>query len=294
MQKTRHNIKPVSLAVKIDSTPAQVFRALTSQTELRKWLAPRVITAKNLISYEEEKNIDLRPVQLDKNLMVRYSWRPQDWEHHVRETVLTFEIEDLGVSRSRTGEGISLMVTHDGWSDQSERDQQEKLLHSAIGCLKGLLEGKRIKPWWDVKKANTGYQQIKLPGLKQFAEKIEKENRGKPDKKLSAQNIVRICQNLDGQGSWYIKENETEFELRFRDFKIFGVLKNGCISIAWRDLEKFLGKKSLKEMSNRMALEQDVDIHIGKSQEKISAHLLHVDLLTQWAIDVIQFARDQD
>lgn len=174
MPKTRHNIIPISLAVKIDSTPALVFRALTSQTELRKWLAPRVITAKNLISFEEEKNIDLRPVQLDKNLMVRYSWRPQDWESQIRETVLTFEIEDLGVSRSKTGEGISLMVTHDGWSDRIERDRQEKLLQSAIACLKGLLEGKRIKPWWDVRKASTGYQQIKLPGLKQFAEKDRK------------------------------------------------------------------------------------------------------------------------
>ena len=286
-------IEPISIKINIDTTPIHAFRSLTSQTELRKWWAPRVIMSKHIVSVEEGKDIEMRLLQSDKNQMVRYSWRPSDWGHETPETVITFEIEDLGVSRSRTGEGISLLVIHDGWTNDKERDKQEKILKPAMNCLKLILEGKTGKPWWESERTRSGYRQVKFSVLKQFVERIDRDHRGKPEKKLAAQNIFKLCQNLDGQGDWFIKDSGAEIDLRFNNTKIIGIVKNGNISLGWRELDKVLGS-ALKDFADRLSSEQNTELHIGKTQDKISAHLIEVDALTQWCIDAIQHVRGSE
>jgi len=289
-----NNVKPIIQSIRLDTTPAHVYRSLTSQTELRKWLAPRVITAKNIVSFEEDKDIEMRMLQSEKNQMVRFNWRPMEWNDDVPETILTFEIQDRGVSRNQTGEGIVLTITHDGWSNEDERDKQKKILTPALAGLKGLLEGKKVKAWWEKEQGGAGLRKIKFSVLKQFAERIESENWARHNKKLASQNILKLCQNLDGQGVWFIRENRNEIEMRFNEIKLFGIMKNGNILLIWRDLEEVLGKKSLKDFSNRLALEQGADLHLGKTQDKIPGHSIHADLFTQWILDVIQFIRNQE
>ncbi len=293
MRRNAEEIKPISHSTTVESTPAGAYRSITSQTELRKWWAPRVIMSRHIVSMEDGKDVEMRLLQSEKNLMVRYNWRPLDWDESVRETVITFEIEDLGVSRNHTGQGISILITHDGWSDNDQRNKQDKIWKEALACLKEMLEGREVKPWWETARARSGYRKIKLSVLKHFAERIDKENRGKPEKKAASQNILKMSQTLDAQGDWYIKESGTEIELRFQGTKIIGFLKNGSVVLAWRELEKLLGK-NLNEYADRLALELDMDMHVGKSQEKIPAQSLEPMLLTQWCIDIIQSAREAE
>ena len=282
-------IKPIIHQLNIDATPVNVYRSLTSQTELRGWWAPRVIMSKQIVSMEEGKDILMQLLQSEKNTMVRYGWRPFHWASKVPDTVITFEIEDLGVSRNKTGEGIILSVIHDGWIDKKERDKHEKIIKSALKCLKEHLEGRDANPWWESLRAKTGYRRIKLTVVKHFTERIDRDNRGKPDKKNAARNILKLSQALDSQGLWFIKDNGNEIDLRKSGVKIIGFMKNGNIFFSWRDLEKIIGNK-LIDFVNRLSLEQNIELHIGKSRNKIPANLIYVDLLLQWCIDLILIA----
>ena len=295
MRMNNKDITPIELSINMETTPANIFRSLTSQTELRKWWAPRVIMSKNTVSFEDGKDIEMQLLKQEKNHMLRYNWRPQDWNEDMPETTITYEIEDMGVSRDQTGEGITLTIIHDGWTDQKERNKQEKIWKMAISCLKDIQEGKKqITPWWENERHRAGYRKVKLSVLKSFIERINKENRGKQEKKIASQQLMKLCQALDNQGAWYLKDNGNEVELRYGKTKIFGVLKNGSISIPWRDLESILTARGLKKLANRVVIEQGIELHIGKSQEKLPAQNLNIELLTQWFIDIIQVARDNE
>ena len=274
------------------TTPTAVYKMLISQTELRKWWAPRVIMSKNIVSQEEGRDVLMKLLQTEKNHMVRYNWKPLDWSDEVPPTVISVEITDMGVSRRKTGEGIQLEILHDGWTDQDERDRQERIWKMAIGSLKAELRGKLAKPWWESENVRSKLQQVKLPALKQFAEKIEKENRGKSDKKVASQVVWQLCQGLDKQGKWLLKESGNEFELHYQQHRIFGVNKNGNLSLGWRELEEALGG-DLTMYSDRLSMEQSMDLHVGKNQERIPAHQLNPELWIQWCIDLIQSVRER-
>ncbi len=288
------SIRPIVEAITLDTTPTLAFRALTSQTELRKWWAPRVITARGIVSVEDGKDIEMKLLQQEPNRLVRYNWRPLDWDDGKPETVLTFEIEDLGVSRSETGQGICITATQAGWVDANDRERQAEILRMALAGLHELLEKKKTKSWWKQPGAHVGYHRIQLSALKEFSERIEKENRGKSDKKLAAQNIWKLCQNLDSQGEWFAQDSEDEYELHVRSVKVFGVQKKGIIALAWPELEKLVGKRKLKELANRLALEQDVDVGPARKQDLIPANRTHVDLLTRWFADLLEEARAEE
>ena len=233
----------------------------------------------------------MKLLQQEVNRLVRYNWRPHDWAAEKTETVLTFEIEDLGVSRSVTGQGIAITATQDGWIEPDDREKQAAIVRLAMAGLRELLEKKKTKPWWKQPGANLGYHRIQLTALKEFSERIEKENRGKSEKKLAAQNIWKLCQSLDSLGQWFATDSEDEFELQFRDVKLFGVQRKGTVALSWPQLESLVGKRKLKELANRLALEQDVDVGPARKQDLIPAHQVHVDLMTRWFNDLIEESR---
>ncbi len=288
--KRTGDIDPIEFKVSLNATPASVFRALTSQTELRKWWAPRVIMSRNIVSLDDGREIEMKLLQSEKNHSVRYGWRPMD-RSTLPATVITFEIRDLGVSRSRTGEGISLEIIHDGWPSQEDRDAQEKIWKSALPGLKACVEGKKVKSWWQNERSRSDMKSARFAQIKQTLESMESENRAKPERKLSIQKIGKVCQILEEQGAWFIKDGGGEFEIRFNNAKVFSAQKNGNIILHWRDLEKILGR-SFKDFTNRLALEQSRELHIGKSLEKIPAVEMDESLLAPWFLDAIQAARE--
>lgn len=290
MTDGRKEIDPIELEFQVMNTPNVAFRAITSQTELRKWWAPRVIMSRNIVSQEEGRDMDMKLLTAEENRLVRYSWRGRDWSEDIPNTIITFEISDLGVSRDSTGEGISISILHDNWVDESERESQKRIWEQAVICLKDHLSGNDVKLWWNIEKSKDGYRPVNLGAIKQFLERLEKDSRGKSEKKQAAQNLLHICKEMDGQGSWYMKENGNEFELRFKDRKLFGVVKNGNLIIGWRDLEKILGDR-LQDYANRLTVEQDVDLHIGKSQDKLPAYQLNPQFWVQWCLDIVQYGR---
>jgi len=292
MTRESDTLKPIHLEISAIASPAAVFKAITSQTELRKWWASRVILSKNIVAQEEGREMEMRLLQSEKNHLVRYSWKMIDDPNNALPTVITFEIEDRGVSRGNTGEGITLIINHDGWSNEEERAKQEKIWLLAIEGLKNLIENRAVKPWWEIEQTTGSFRPVKMQTIKQFLEKVERASpRAKNSRKSAATVIGRLCANLDGQGNWFQKQNGNEIELRFKSFRVFGALRNGYITFRWRELEKMAGSH-FHDFVQRLQLEQELDLHIGKLQEKISAISLNPDLLSQWYIDVLQHYRD--
>ncbi len=290
MAEKDRNTEPIELRLKLMATPVAAFRAITSQTELRRWWAPRVIMSRNVVSQETGRDMEMRLVSSEANHLVRYSWRGLDWPRSIPSTVIAFEIEDRGVSRGSTGEGIVLHILHDGWTNPEERERQVTIWKSAVECLEKHLHGKAFKSWWDEVKVQDGFRQIQFQSVQQFIERMERESKGKAERKLAIANILSLCEELADHGSWFMKDNGNEMELRLSGIRILGIMKNGSIIIGWRDLEKILGDR-LPDFASRMTAEQDVDLHIGKSQDKIPAQMINPVFLNRWYLDIIRFHR---
>lgn len=277
--------RPIEASLKLTATPAQVFRALTSQNELRKWWAPRVIMSRNLVSQEQDRVSEMRLMQTEKYQLVRYSWREQDWDSSVDSTTITYRIVDLGASRSRTGEGLLLEVSHDGWSDQAARDRQAAIWKKALGVLDKLLAGKPAKAWWENQNAKASYQQVRLAALKPLVEQIGPEKKG--GRKTTARALWKICTTVDSTGNWYLKDDEREFEFRVQAVRVFGLDLNGKITIFWSEMSKALGPH-LEDFGHRLAVEQDMDVQINKDREEIMVQDISVELFMRWCQDILQ------
>ncbi len=277
--------RPIEASLKLSATPAQVFRALTSQNELRKWWAPRVIMSRNLVSQEQDRVSEMRLMQTEKYQLVRYSWREQDWDSSVDSTTITYRIVDLGASRSRTGEGLLLEVSHDGWRDQAARDRQAAIWKKALGVLDKLLAGKKAKAWWENQNAKASYQQVRLAALKPLVEQIGPEKKG--GRKTTARALWKICTTVDSAGNWYLKDDEREFEFRVQAVRVLGLDLNGKITIFWREMSKTLGPH-LEDFGHRLAVEQDMDVQINKEREEIMVKDISVELFMRWCQDILQ------
>lgn len=286
----QRELDPIELTLKLVATPAQVYRALTSQNELRKWWAPRVIMSKNIVSQEENKVIEMRLMQTERNRLVRYSWRGEEWDPEAPATIITLEINDLGASRSKTGEGLRLDVSHDGWYDQEERDHQERVWKKALPALQALLKGKKHKPWWDGEESRGSFSQVKLAALKPLVEKIEKLPPGGSKQKKLFQAVWKVCNGMDGSGNWYLKGDDSCFEFRYNGVRIFSFNAEGDLTIFWEDLQSLLGS-SLEDFVNRFMVEQDMDVQIGKTQINVRADKYQIEIWIQWCQDLVTLAR---
>lgn len=285
MKRITDELEAIEYEINATCTPADVFRVLTSQTELRKWWAPRIIMARNLVTQIDGQDMEMKAQAKEKNRMVRYTWKGTAWPDDHPATVITFEIEDTGVRRENAGEGIVLHVTHSGWFDEELRNTQAQIWEQASESLKKLLEEGKASPWWTDRKQGD-FMSVPLNDLKEFIKKIEEENRAKKEKKIAAKALWKIFQDLDGSGEWYIKDNGTEMEFRARGQRIFGALKNGQIVIGWRDFDPILGRE-LQDFTDRFSIEQDMDIRVGSNQDRIPASEILVDLFVRWCKDVI-------
>lgn len=291
MSRVAEDLRPLEFKLDLTTTPATVFRALVSQTELRKWWAPRVIMSRNIVSQEDGVDMEMKLIQEEKNHLVRYRWKRMGTKG--APTIITFEIVDHGVDKNKAaGEGISLVVTHDGWSDPQERVKQERIWKQAIVSLKAHLDGKPARPWWINEKTEEAYRPVKLPILKQTLEKMDKENRGRKDFKPAVRNLLKICQSLEGQGEWFLKEDENQFELRARDLRIFSVEPDGTLVLYWEDLRKLIGAAHINDFVNRLALEQGIDVRLEKTEDRIFVGKIDPGSWAQWCIDIIQHVRD--
>lgn len=286
MVRNQNQAEPIVHTLDVFATPQAVYRAITSQTELRRWWAPRVILSRNLVSQQDGREMEMRPLTQEKDRLIRYLWQPVEREDEALNTVITFEIEDLGVSRDTTGEGIRLHIIHDGWTNREERDQQAKVWKSAVVCLEALLKGEKLEPWWEGSEANDGFRQVNLTAIRKFLQKMEEDAKGKLEKRQSVQNLEQICEELDGVGQWYIKENGNEIELRFKDSRLFNALKNGTFVILWRELENLVGDR-LQDFASRLSIEQDLEIHPGKVHDRIPASMIQPSLWNAWCRDLI-------
>lgn len=285
----RSGDEPASIDMKLilSATPAGVFRALTSQTELRRWWAPRVIMSRHIVSFDDGRDIEMKLQHSEKNHLVRYSWRDLSAEKSA-PTVITFQIKDLGVSRGRTGEGISLEMTHDGWRDARVRDEQEKIWKLAMPCLKAHLEGKKFTSWWLTSKGGGGFKPVKASLIRAQIDKLDKENRVRGGKKQPGAVLWKICQGLDTKGTWHMKETG-EFEFRSGTLRLFSVNKTAQIVLNWKDMAKVLGDR-MAELAGRLAVEQDLTLSLSSGIDRIPAIAIDAALWVKWCIDAVEEA----
>lgn len=288
--KSSNGADPIEFSLELHITPGAIFRSLTSQTELRRWWAPRVIMSRNIVAQIEGRDMEMRLIFEEEGRLARYSWRGNDWPSSQPSTVITFEIHDLGVSRGKTREGVRLEIIHDGWTDPEERDYQQKIWEMAIDNLKKHLLGQSFTPWWESGDHKGGFRKSNIADVEKFLERMEKEGRGKVERRAGAARLRQICRELNGPAVWYIKDNGAEVEYRMGDRMIFGMMKNGLLIIAWRDLEKILGDR-LQDYAMRLSLEQDMDIHAGQSQDRLIAQDIHPDMWIQWCKEIMDLGK---
>jgi len=286
--KDRDAIPAIELKMQLHAAPAAAYRAVTSQTELRKWFAPRVIMSRNIVSQEHGIDVTMKQLKAAANQMVRYRWtRDVD---PVQDTVITFEISDKGAARSNTGEGITLTVSHDGWTDRAIRDRQAEIWSQAFQSLGALLKGKSFKPWWEESSHKSNVRHLKFPALVAAVDRMEKESKRRSEKKTLWKTIKRIVSNLEGAGEWYFLEEEQEIEFHVNERRFMTIQKTGHITIYWKELEKIAGNHTA-DFINRLALEQGVDVHPARGSDRWSGLEIIPDALTQWFLDLIRHGK---
>jgi hypothetical protein len=284
-------LEPIERKLDILASSARAYRAVTSQTELRKWWAPRVIMAKNIISHKPGKDMKMIPVIFRENEFVRYKFYGLDWTDHP-ETTIAIEIEEKGVKRKDKGEGITIYIYHEGWINEEYKKEYEEIWDKALNSLKILLLEERVEHWWEKEKRKGEFKSATLQTMKEFLNKMEEETRAKKEKKKASKILWQIFQALDPYGEWYCKDSYTEIEFYARGQKIFGAQKSGQIIMSWRELDPILGR-SLQDFADRFSIEQNhLEIHVGQNYERIPAVDIIPELFIRWCIDVIQYKQN--
>ncbi|KAB2933221.1 MAG: hypothetical protein F9K24_07695 [Leptonema illini] len=287
----REELDPLEFSLQAVTTPARAFRTLTSQTELRKWWAPRVIMSRNIVSHKPGDEVEMILLTQDKNELIRYGLKGRSWPSQQGETIITFEIEDRGVRRGSAGEGIRVNIYHEGWTDPALRAEYEAIWKLAAPALEMLLRDEEPEPWWDNDTWKGEYRPAVLADLKEFLRRMEEETRAKKEKQKASKILWKVFQELDGKGEWYCKENYTEMEFVARGQKIFGAQKAGQLVMSWRELDPILGR-NLQDFADRFSIEQDMDIRVGQNYDRMPASRLNPDLFIRWCNDVISHRGD--
>ncbi len=281
-------LEPLIFTLDLQSSPARVFRALTSQVELRKWWAPRVIMAKNIVSHSEGKDMKMIPIDSRDNEFVRYKFYGLHWKNQ-SETIIAMEIEEKGVRRRDSGSGIRLHIYHEGWINPALRNEYKEIWKKAIISLSILINEDRVEHWWQKEKRKGEFRSATLANMKIFISKMEEESRASREKKKASKILWQIFQELDPFGEWYCKDSYTEIEFYARGQKIFGALKSGHIVMSWRELDPLLGR-NLQDFADRFSIEQNnIEIHVGQNYEKIPVLDIIPELFIRWCIDVIEY-----
>lgn len=278
-------LEPIEYTCHWNAMPAQVYRALTSQNELRKWWARQVVISRNKVCQREGIEVEMKLIVRQRNRSVRYSWRPIDWKANTPETVITFSINDLGASRQKTGEGLKLNIVHDGWVDSIERESQEHIWKLALESLKILLETGKEMPWWEHTKKQEIHdtQKINLQELKQYLEKTYKRSETQNLQKWH-HSIWKICSALSDYGSWYIKKEQDIITLHIQNEKFFTIHK-GTLCLHWKELTG-LAETYKHDFKSRLSVEQDINIDMEEEESNLNIDSLNSNIWIAWCIDL--------
>ncbi|MFN3604883.1 MAG: hypothetical protein ACK4UJ_09255 [Leptonema sp. (in: bacteria)] len=277
-----------SIEIHLDvlSSPSRAYRAFISQTELRKWWAPRVIMAKNIVSHKPGKDMKMILSNYRENEFVRYKFYGLDWKDQA-ETIIVMEIFEKGVRRRDKGEGIGIHIYHEGWRSEEYRNEYQEIWNKASKSLKKLLETEQVEHWWEKEKRKGEFKSATIHQIKEFVNKMEEEAGSKKDRIKSSKILWQIFNELDTLGEWFTKDNYSEIEFYAKGKKIFGALKTGFITIYWRELENLLGR-NLQDFADRFSIEQNnLEIHVGSNYEKIQATDIIPELFVRWCKDII-------
>ncbi len=288
--KQIQELEPIERVLDVIASSARAYRALTSQTELRKWWAPRVIMSKNIVSHKIGKDMKMILTHFRENEYVRYKFYGLDWKDHP-ETTIAIEIEEKGVKRRDKGEGIKIYFYHEGWIRDEYKAEYEEIWDKAINSLKILLTEEKVVHWWEKEKRKGDFKAANLSVMKEFLKKMEDESRGKKEKKKASKILWQIFQELDTLGEWYCKDSFTEIEFYAKGQKIFGAQKSGHIVMSWRELDPLLGR-SLQDFADRFSIEQNnLEIHVGQNYERIPSTDIIPEFFIRWCKDVIEFKK---
>ncbi len=284
-QERELNVRPIELSCVSAVTPERMFRALTSQNELRKWWAPRVVMSKKTVSHDNERSAHMELLQVERNQLVRYSWRPHDWRNSVPETTITFLIRDLGVSRDDTGEGLCLELFHDGWVDDGERQHYEGIWKQAFQSLKELLTNQSPSPWWGEQSNYGNYSPVRIPELKNQVEELVMEYQ--PDNaRKTTRKIVQFCSRLETLGAWYLSVTQRCLEFRFEGQPLFQIRPGLNFILFWQTMAALLGY-NWGQFVDRFSVEQNREMDADATEIGFTFKQLQMDIWACWLEDLL-------
>ena len=291
-KQTDDLLPPIELEYSINAMPAQLFRALTSQNELRKWWAPHVAMSRNKVAQKKGQNIYMKLVSSKEKeeSLVRYLWRPNHWPAEAPATSITIRINNPGNSRQNTGEGVFMELIHEGWISEKERSEQERIWRLAIESLQSLLENKKALPWWEKEEEAPSWYQIKPQELKQMIDKLKK-NDEKDGKNKAFQNLWQICNALNAEGLWYWSEEELSFNFKCQNQNILRINEEK-ITLFWRKMD-FLPHSHLQSLKERLSVEQDFIFPLEEEETSLPLETLEGALCLSWCSDLFQSIKQE-
>ena len=287
MPKNQANtlLPPIELECSIRARPTHVFRALTSQNELRKWCAPHVTMSRNKISQKKGQDVYIKLISSKEESFVRYLWRPEHWPAHVQASTITVTINDLGVSRQDTGEGLFIELVHEGWIDEQERSEQEHIWGLALESLQSLLESKKTLAWWKEQNESPLWRRIKLQELKQTLDQFKKNPDG-TGKNQNFQKLWQICNTLDKYGTWYWNEEERSFSFKCHYQQLLKLSAEEMI-LFWKNMQT-LSPFYLRDLKERLSVEQDFIFPLEEEETALALRSLQTELWLAWCLDMLQ------
>ena len=279
-------LPPIEFSFTTTAMSVQVFRAITSQNELRKWWAPRIAMSHNRVSQRENRDVFMKIIGLEESKYVRYAWRPEYWGPHIPQTTITITLSDIGVSRESTGDGLLLDISHDGWVEEKEKIEQEKIWELAVESLKHLLD-KNPRPWWKEQSSTPDWKQVKLQILKPLIETFKKKDKQRQKNKQIYQGLWSLCSSLNTYGKWYLNLQEESFYFSHHDEKIFQISPKD-ITLFWQGV-KGITKPQLQDIKDRLSVEQDLDSGSGINEKEtvLSLSSLRFELWISWCRDLL-------
>ena len=275
---------PIEISIRLKAMPSRVFRALVSQNELRKWWASHVAMSRNKVAQKPGQHVFMQLLNSEEPSFVRYIWRPETWEKNHPESTITLTIHDLGSFRQDTGEGLLLEIIHDGWVNEKEKEEQEKIWNLALESLKSLVEHNKVFLWWEGCNLNTSRKQINLSSLKQIFDSYKKESYDKIRKRKN-QNLWKLCCTLE-EGKWFLSEGEEKIIFQCENQDLLQITQNEII-LLWDSLNK-ISYDTKESFVERLEVEQDIAIQATDENTTLDLDNLQFELWISWCKDLME------
>ncbi len=287
--KTKKEITAIEYTIELKTIPKKLYKILHSQNDLRKWWAPHVAMSHSKISQEKNKYVKMKLIQNEKDRLLRYSWRPENWEINQPNGSITFQITDLSIARDAPAneERLILDIVHDGWLDENERTRQVEIWDFAIKSLKSLVEEGKINPWWKENLESENWDQVKIQVVKKFIDDSKKTNEKYKAQilKILYQKLWMICNRLDEKGKWYIDNKNHSFMFMYQNVKIFSSNFEE-LTILWGEILPY-SSNFLNNLKERLSVEQDLNFDFNELETPLKIYSLQTELWLAWITDLL-------